>query len=622
MRAYIYIFFGINSLFASSIKYSDIKQINDKLFSSHILFESFDENIANRSVEKMMESFDPVNFYFFEQDKKEFSKKGSKIVSEYKANNFDTYIAIQERFIESVKRCRKVRAKVRSQIVQETIDINLVNITIATSSPLSEKEQEEYIKSYMISHLKSYARSKGVQNLSSLEMAKVLDFHERAILSHEERYIAKENQPLIISKMIASSLDAHSMVYANEEISMMNAHLKNRLEGIGIYVHDSIDGAVITGCVKSGPAERSKSIEEGDVILVINGYNVKDRSFKEVMGLLSVKEGAQIVLQLQSKNGEKKVVKLTGEKIEMKEDKILVDTEPFLDGQIVKIRVDTFYNDFEGGAMADDLKQTVLALRRKMPVYGVIIDMRKNLGGFFREAVKSISLFSPKGTVVVAKFRDDQVRYSKEYDPHITYSGPIVILTSKYSASAAEILAQALQDTGVAIIAGDETSYGKGSIQFQTITDPSSLYKYKVTVGKYYTVSGTSPQLKGVRADILVPSEYCKRNIGEKYLTHALPSGDLKTFSGLHPEVQAIFDYQSTRKKTAFEIMKPALKKNSEIRISNNKDYQAFLRSLEGYAPSKEAEDKRKALFGKNDLQMMEATMIIKDMHAILETYK
>ncbi len=623
MQKVLCVFTICASVFAKSLDFNDVKTINEKMFAYHVLFDSYNETVAQRSVSKILASFDPVAFYFLQSERDKYNNVSSIMVKEYETGSFKTYTSIRQDFEYSVKRCRQLRASVRAEILNETIDINTVWIEAPRGAPESREVIKKNITIYMVSQLKGYADSRSITTLSYEDKARVLDFYENKLQEHEEKCLCKQDYPLTVSKMIASSLDAHSMIYGNDEIENINAHLKSRFEGIGIYVNDDIDGPTISGVVQGGPAERCDKIEAGDTILFVNGVDTTNIGFKKVMELLTVKEGSQIVLHLKSRSGEQKMIKLTGEKITMKKDKIFVEVEPFLDGQIAKLRVDTFYNDFEGGALAHDLKKTILELRRQKPLYGVVIDMRKNLGGFFNEAVKSIALFSKKETVVIAKFRDDQVRFSKEFDPHITYMGPLVILTSKYSASAAEILAQSLKDVGVAIIAGDEQTYGKGSIQFQTITDGQSEYKYKVTVGQYYTISGYSTQLKGVTADIIVPSQYAKQRIGERHNLFALPSGDLHKRHGLHPEVREIFEYNSSRKKTAFEVMLPRLRENSQQRIANNKNYQAFISNLGtlGTKKGQTREEKREALYGKNDLQMIEATNIIKDMHMIQTTY-
>ncbi|MCH9811258.1 PDZ domain-containing protein [bacterium] len=610
-------------VFAKPLDFSDMKEINRKMFSYHVIFESYNTEIARRSLQKIYASMDPIFFYFMQFDRDKIGRDYGQMVKEYDNGSFSTYLSIRESFSYGVKKCRRLRAGIRYDILNNHIDMDVAIIAPPKKAPVSTDDQKRHIAAYMISNLRGYAEKKGKATLTMEEKKKVLDYYERKLRAHEEKFLSEDGYPLFVSKMVASSLDAHSMIYGQDEIASINSHLKSKFEGIGIFLSDGIDGAQISKCVKNGPADRSGVVMAGDRIEFINGVDVREMPFSKVKQILTVKSGESVLIHLESKRGKKKMVKLTGERIMMQKEKISVETESFLDGQIAMLRVDTFYNDFEGNAMAGDLKNVIRDLRAQKPLYGLVIDLRKNLGGFFKEAVKAISLFSAKESVVVAKFRNEQVRYSKEFDPHVSYSGPIVILTSKYSASAAEILAQSLQDVGVAIVAGDEYTYGKGSIQFQTITDAQSVHKYKVTVGKYYTISGASPQLKGVPADVLVPSEYAHLRIGERYAVHALPSGDLHKRHGQHPEIREVFTYNCTRKRTAYEVMKPKLRANSEARIAKNKNYQAFLKELHtpSRARNQSKEERRKSQYGKNDLQMTEALCIIKDMHSILQTY-
>ena len=285
-------------IFANPLTFNDMKTINEKIFAYHILFESYDETVAKRSLSKIFSSFDPVNFYFLKAEKDRYNDVSAKMVKEYKSGNFETYLSIRETFEHSVKRCRKYRAEIRNDIISGRIDVQSEWVKIPKSAPNSDRELKKHLTSFMIGHLRSYASTKGTYRLEQYDMIRVMDFYERKMKAHEERCISKEGFPLLVSKMIASSLDAHSMVYDHTEISNINSHLKSRYEGLGVYVADGIEGAVITGCVKSGPAERSGKIQKGDLIIHINGVDVSEMSFKKVMDLLSVKDGGQILLSI------------------------------------------------------------------------------------------------------------------------------------------------------------------------------------------------------------------------------------------------------------------------------------------------------------------------------------
>jgi carboxyl-terminal processing protease len=201
------------------------------------------------------------------------------------------------------------------------------------------------------------------------------------------------------------------------------------------------------------------------------------------------------------------------------------------------------------------------------------------------------------------------------------------------SASAAEIVAQAVQDYGVALVVGDERTFGKGSIQYQTITDASSDLFFKVTVGRYYTVSGRSTQIEGVIADIVIPTHYAPYNIGERYLEYPLvpdrvESAYLDPLTDLDEKTRLLFEkrYLPNLQRVVpfWKKVLPFLKQNSADRISNNMSFQKFLNKLERIRARQTSSvvnsvDEQIEMT-LEDLQMEEAVNIVKDMIQVQET--
>lgn len=258
---------------------------------------------------------------------------------------------------------------------------------------------------------------------------------------------------------------------------------------------------------------------------------------------------------------------------------------------------------------------------------GLVIDLRENSGGFLRQAIKVSELFIDKGIIVISKYSQGKMSYAANLKENAFYKGPLVLLLSKASASAAEIFAQALQDYGVALIAGDDRSYGKGSMQHQTLTDPSARFFFKVTVGRYYTASGRSPQIQGVQTDIAVPTRYFPYRIGERYLAFPLAKDHLSfdLFQALKKVRQGgdsifpslLVPYLKPR-ESKWRKMLPTLMANSSKRITKDLNFQLFLtkgkllqmqRGRELFSPETSV--------GQGDLQMEEALMIVKDIISI-----
>jgi carboxyl-terminal processing protease len=274
-----------------------------------------------------------------------------------------------------------------------------------------------------------------------------------------------------------------------------------------------------------------------------------------------------------------------------------------------------------------DLKEAIRSFKQKGDLVGLVLDLRENSGGFLSQAVRVAGLFVSNGVIVISKYGKGEVHFLRNIVGRSFFNGPIVILTSKMSASASEIVAQALQDYGVAVIVGDERTFGKGSIQYQTVTDEKADLFFKVTVGRYYTVSGKSTQIDGVIADIVVPTQYAPYNIGERFLEYPLPPDQvdpayIDPLTDLDEKTRRIFQARYLpflqRVVPFWKRILPSLKKNSAYRLAHDPNFQAFIkkqekiRSRQAGMPVNTIDEQ--VQIGMEDLQMMEAVNIVKDM--------
>lgn len=197
-------------------------------------------------------------------------------------------------------------------------------------------------------------------------------------------------------------------------------------------------------------------------------------------------------------------------------------------GPLLVLTLDSFYRGMGGSSPEHDIRQAWSLANAKQPIQGVLLDLRKNRGGFLLEAVKVAGLFIKSGVIVVVEYSDGSRRYFRDLDPNVLMDCPTVVLTTTYTASAAEIVAQALHDYGVGVIVGDAYTYGKGSVQMQTVSGSERAEEetgahYKLTIGEFYGASGEAVQSKGVSSDILVPSYYSLFSVGERFVASGLP---------------------------------------------------------------------------------------------------
>jgi carboxyl-terminal processing protease len=383
---------------------------------------------------------------------------------------------------------------------------------------------------------------------------------------------------------------------------------------------------MIAELIKGSPAEQSGQIRINDLLVEIDGISIAARPFEEVLDMLKKKEKTQIVLGFRRDDAKLIRVPLMKRAIVMNEERIQVGYEKVEGGIIGKISLHSFYESGEGISSEKDIKEAIRGFREKGNLVGLVLDLRENSGGFLSQAVKVAGLFVTNGVVVISKYGKGEVHYLRNIVAKSYYNGPLVVLTSKMSASASEIVAQALQDYGVALVVGDKRTFGKGSIQYQTVTDAKADMFFKVTVGRYYTPSGKSTQIDGVIADIEVPSQYAPYKIGERYLEYPLPQDQVEPafvdpLTDLDEKTRRLFQMRylpfTQRVVSFWKKMLPVLREQSAARIAQNPEYQSFLKKQEviqarsGALPPNTIDEQIQV---KEDLQMKEAVNIVKDM--------
>ena len=297
--------------------------------------------------------------------------------------------------------------------------------------------------------------------------------------------------------------------------------------------------------------------------------------------------------------------------------------EPYGDGVIANLNLYSFYQD-PASSSAGDIRKALELVKKDHELKGVILDLRSNAGGLLTQAVSVTGAFINKGIVVSVKDHTGRIQHLREVDGKPVWEGPLFVLVNRASASAAEIVAQTLQDYGRAVVVGDQFTFGKGS--FQTFTlDPVTNPKvnpqgeYKVTRGRYYTVSGKSPQLKGVQSDIIVPGLLSFLEIGEEFAKFPLENDeipphfedDLADITPYHRvQLGPMYKYNLQTKLSTYVSYLESLKKNSRLRIDTNRNYQNFLTEME----KKNFDSEQIDFFGQSDLQLAEALNVMKDL--------
>ena len=346
---------------------------------------------------------------------------------------------------------------------------------------------------------------------------------------------------------VTTSFDPHTSYFSPDEFENFQIDLSRSLEGIGAKLQMESEYTVVNEIIPGGPAFKSNLLKKSDRIIGVGQgaageiVDVRGWRINDVVKLIRGSKGTLIRLKIypasQGGRGPAKVIQLVRDKVNLQEQaarKSFID----VDGRkIGVITIPSFYLDFEAQKLnANNFNSTTRDVARILQdlnsagVDGVIIDLRDNGGGSLEEAVNVTGLFIPAGPVVQISNSSGGKMVLRDEDKRIMYEGPLAVLVNRYSASASEIFAAAVQDYGRGVIVGEQT-FGKGTVQslvkltrpFGFLSRQTDLGQLKLTIAKFYRISGGSTQHKGVSPDIAIPSLIDNSSVGEDTYTSSLP---------------------------------------------------------------------------------------------------
>jgi carboxyl-terminal processing protease len=338
----------------------------------------------------------------------------------------------------------------------------------------------------------------------------------------------------------AESYDPHSEYMGRSNLEGFETSMRLSLIGIGAEVSAENGYAKIRRLMPDGPAAKCAQVRVGDRIIAIaqgNGPFVDTREMKldDVIELIRGKKGTVLRLQLLPAGvtdpSKRRVVELVRDTVKLTDEEANAEIieKPLPDGtsrRLGWITLPSFYEDPGKFGLGKSASRDVAALIKRLnqeKIQGLVVDLRSNGGGSLDEAVNMSGLFINQGPVVQVKYSDGGTEILRDKEGKALYTGPLILLVNKLSASASELFAAAMQDYGRALIVGDSSTFGKGTVQVlielrQVVPGSSAEGALKLTVQKFYRVAGGSTQLKGVLSDVRLPSVTDNAEFGERSL--------------------------------------------------------------------------------------------------------
>ncbi len=438
---------------------------------------------------------------------------------------------------------------------------------------------------------------------------------------------------------VAHSFDPHTAYFSPRNFENFNIQMRLSLEGIGAVLRTEDEEVTVVELVTGGPADLSKQLKPGDKIIGVGQgdkgplVDVVAWRLDDVVDLIRGPRNTVVRLQVMpakaGPNSPARTVRLVRNTIKLEKQAARQEIKPFsLDGQQYKIgliSIPIFYSDFAAQQRGErDYRSTTRDVRRllqeakRAKVDGIVIDLRQNGGGALQEAVELTGLFIPEGPVVQVRNSSGGVEVENDPDPTLVYDGPLAVLVDHFSASASEIFAGAIQDYGRGIVVGDPT-FGKGTVQ--TLIDLGRYLpghkepagQLKLTIAKFYRISGSSTQNRGVIPDISLPSLFDPQDVGESTQEFALPWDKIKAadfsgnrrLSGLIPQLQQ----RHRTRLTSSPAFTALLEEIAAARQSRSKTTVSLLRSQrqaewdQDQVKQRERENRRRVALGLPPLQ-------------------
>src|SRR5437016_5575265 len=517
--------------------------VGNLLQEGHYTRQKPNEELSKKFLQTYLELLDYSHLFFTQQDVDALNAKyGNSIAGDVLLGTLKPAYEIYDLY---AKRVDERVAKVK-ELLKEPIDFKS-DTTIELSRqksawPKDQAEADQLWRGRITNELLQEHLSEHPIEPAPQLVARRYDRLGRNV--HEQD---KDEQMKLFLDALAQTYDPHSEYLSKADMKNFSINMGLSLVGIGAMLRTEDGYAKIESLVPGGPAQVDGRLKVGDRITAVGQgtgdfVDVRDMRLDKVVEMIRGKKGSKVRLLVipgdAADPSKRKNVELVRDEIKLKDQEARADIIIKKDdeGRPVKlgwITLPSFYADMDHHAKSTT--KDVLALLKRLKkenIAGLVVDLRRNGGGSLEEVISLTGLFLKSGPIVQTKGSNGNIVVSSDPDPGIAYSGPLVVLTSRQSASASEIFAAALQDYGRAVVVGDQCTFGKGTVQ--TILDIGNYTSLlgsrshkdgalKLTIQKFYRVAGGSTQLHGVASDIVLPSLTDLPEFAEGALKNCLP---------------------------------------------------------------------------------------------------
>jgi len=547
----------ISSSVAENLICSSLPLLKEEFLSNHYAMKNMTGEVKTHAVDQMIKNLDPSKTLLYASDLERLRPVLQDVFACVQACDCASLKPVYDVLVARARENETIVKKILGSgyRLDETVELEI------------DVKKRPYVKTVEEKHslLKKVVQFQIENSLLTginLAEAKKKQIHHYELQT--KRVIERNPEKLIMSaaEAFALALDPHTRYLSPENLEDLRIHMQLSLEGIGAMLSNDNGFTVIEELIPGGSAERSGLLKPKDKIIAVTQEDAKpvdiiDIDLRDVVKMIRGKKGTKVTLTIlrQAEHTNRFNAKIMRDKINIKEQeaKIAYETRT-ANGRKYRfgvIDLSSFYGDEkENKSCYEDVKN-LLAEARRQHVDGIVLDLSRNGGGLLTEAVQLAGLFLAEGGIVATKDSHGQIKILANgsaasgmkgdkrkvitfpaESPRAIYTGPLVVLTSRLSASASEIVAGAFKDYHRAVIVGSDHTFGKGSVQVLTPL-PRDLGGMKVTTALYFLPGGKSTQKVGVEADVQLPIWFILQDVGETALDYQIPAQEITPFLGV-----------------------------------------------------------------------------------------
>src|SRR5438093_978521 len=516
--------------------------VGNLLQEGHYTRQKLNEELSKKFLQTYLELLDYSHLFFTQQDVDALNAKyGNSIAGDVLLGTLKPAYEIYDLYAKRVDgRVANIKELLKQSLDSKT-DANIELSRQKSPWPKDDAEADQLWRGRIANELLQEKLSEHPSEPAPQLVAPRYDRLARNV--HEQD---KDEQMKLFLDALAQTYDPHSEYLSKADMKNFSINMGLSLVGIGAMLRSEDGYAKIERLGPGGPAQADGRLKVGDRITAVaqgpaDYVDVREMRLDKVVEMIRGKKGTRVRLLVipadATDPSRRKNVELVRDEIKLKDqearaDIIIRKEENGNSRKLGWLTLPQFYADMDKHQKSTT--RDVLALLKRLKkenIAGLVVDLRKNGGGSLEEALSLTGLFLKSGPIVQTKDYNGSIRISSDPDNGIAYTGPLVVLISRQSASASEIFAAALQDYGRAVIVGDKNTFGKGTVQtilpigrFASLLGSHSDEDgaLKLTIQKFYRVAGGSTQLHGVASDVIVPSLSDLPEFGEGALKNAL----------------------------------------------------------------------------------------------------